>query len=353
MLGVVAAVVGSYVAWRSRQMAPDTAPGAGPPGERHGDDAPPDRARPDGGHPMDPGVDPGVPDPQGRPGLHGPRGESICVHRLPPAPAAFHVRGRVAAGASDPGANGMTVVAAVDRPVHVWGRNRPVALAAVVFVRGDRFDLPVPQAGLYVCALRTLDFQEFTYVHAGGCTAGPVASDQSDVLLALGRLQVTRELIGLAGAVPSSAWPAAERRVVSGRVQATGAQRFLVSLASAPIVEQSDVEGNPAALAVAREDGRFHARFLSRVAEPLYVCAVGLPPAGADIRSLRELPAAGCVAVPLPEGRAAGGTVPVGDVTLTLRPGSTYRMTAHEQAHYDFLSRCLDPADGRGFSPAR
>ncbi len=291
------------------------------------------------------GVEPGVPDPDGRPRTMGPRSRSVCVRQAGSASGSALQRyaGSVQLAPDvRTGKTGVTTVVATDVAVTGWHQASRVQLFESVFTRGATFEVNVRAAPrpLKLCAIRTEDYQGFAYVHAAGCVELPAAG-ASGLALILSELEQPLELIGFHGLVPAAAWPGSQERRVSGRVTLEGSAggAFLVALADFPILDNPDAESNPSALAVTAPDGLFDVRFLSRPDAALHVCALGVPAPGVDIRTLAQLRGSACVKVPVPAD--AGQSARMADVSVALDGKRTLELTHHEQEHFDYLARCL------------
>ena len=303
----------------------------------------------------DQGVGIGVPDPNGRPGLDGPRSTSACMVRGTPGTYRFQVSGEVKIVNPDPNTTklnkkAITTVVATNVPVARWSSVPKVLVYESFFLTGDqfRFDFSATETTVHVCAFQTTDYQEFTYVHTAGCAQNVVVSrgpgtikEANKLKLELKNLENTAELLGFSSFVPPDLWPGTARREFTGKVTLPGAAagtRYLVAFAKNPILETTaDEVGNPSALFVTQPDGLFGTAFLSEPNAPQYACALALPPRGVDISKLEFLRAPGCIPITLPVGGSR-----VDNLVLTLDPQKQYKMTDHEREHFNFLSRCFD-----------
>lgn len=367
LIAVVGSALAAYV-WvrRSRVKANEAAapassgeaPGARDLGSGMGADGPgpgPDgEPGPDGAD--DRGVDPGMPDPEGVPGTMGPRADSVCIRRAPPAEKnRFQLSGKATfAGRVETGREGVTTILATDVPLEQWGSAARVLVYEATFVRGDAFqmDFYSPVRRVHLCAIRTSDYQDFTYAHVGGCLTEPVSARAegavevaADIALPMAQLKTSLEMIGFSGLIPRHVWPGTEERRVSGRILLPGkpAARFLVAVADFPILDNPEAEENPGGLYVTPPGGAFDLRFLSPPDAELHVCAIGFPPLGQPIAEQTHLYGSACTKVAVPGGARPSGRVTIADIRLQLEASQAIELTGHEQEHFEFLSRCLSP----------
>ncbi len=353
---VIATALGAYI-WHRRAKvraneaaAPtvseqegdrDAKGGMGPgPEDGRGDEGDGNQGPREGG---DHGAEQGSPDPEGQPGTMGPRGESICIRKAAPAAAdakRYQTAGKLVVGGTvKTGKTGVTAILAVNAPLEKWPTADKVLVYESIFTLKEAFQLDFRAAGpVFLCAIRTGDYQEFTTTHLGGC----VPAADGELTITMAQLKTNYELIGLSPQIPQHAWPGTQQRNASGVVTMADkpGARFLIAAADFPILEQPDAEANPSALAITAADGRFDVGFLASAKVPLYICAMGLPPKNESIKTKTHLFGSACTKVQVPsEGRVVGVT----DVKLALDASKKTELTTHEQEHFDFLSRCLSP----------
>lgn len=301
------------------------------------------------------GVEPGVPDPQGQPGTMGPRSKSVCIRKTPTSQthSRFQVSGTATLnGTVRVGKRGVTTIIATDTPVSKWHEVPRVQVYETLFTKKNEFrlDFRAPTRKVQLCAIRTEDYQEFTYVHVAGCVEAGLAARADGASAVIDNLNIemiqqqnTLELIGFSVLVPGHAWSGTQQRHVTGKVTVPGKDsgNYLVAVADFPILEQPDAETNPSALYVTAADGTFDIRFLSPPGAALHVCALGLPAAGTDIKKLTHLWGSGCTKVSIPGDAPPAQPLELPDIQLQIDGRRQQELTGHEQEHFDFLARCL------------
>jgi len=336
----------SQVSAEERHGGPDDGNNDG--SDRGGKDGSDDGDDRKDGPDLDRGANPGEHDPEGQPGEHGPRSEPVCIRPAPKSGQQLpdvSIAGEVtlAKDTVSPKGRAVTVLALVNKPVAQWTAGPTVSVYDSAFTDRPEFNIKMsnaPANGAQLCAFQTIDYQEFTYVHAAGCSPSSIKPGETynNVRIKMNQLESSLELIGFSGFVPVSSWPGSQKRTVSGTVKSpTGLA--LVAVANTPIVDQPDVEANPGALALTDAKGAFRVQFLAKPSDPLYVCALGLPLDTATISKLPSLKGAKCQKVPVTLfGQNAADA---SNVSVSLTEERIYKMTDHEREHYSFLAECL------------
>ncbi len=300
------------------------------------------------------GVEPGEPDPQGRPGIEGPRSQSACMQPVPGGgPVRFQVSGTATLAASvRTGRGGATVVLATELPLEQWTRTPRVRILAHQSLRDGpfRLDFQTTARAVTLCALRTTEYQEFASTVVAGCATEPVvvspgtsSATKDGVSISMTQLETAIETIGLARIARAEAWPGTTSRRVTGTVSMEGdpTARFLVVLAKSPVLDQPDSEANPGAIFLTRTDGRFDVSMLAEPADPLFACALWLPTRVDEISKRGSLFRSPCKALTVPS-RAASVPTEVAGVRIELTSRSEVKLTEHEREHFTFLARCLE-----------
>jgi hypothetical protein len=297
-------------------------------------------------------VEPGQFDPQGLPGEHGPRSEPVCftVVSDPGAePKTSVISGKTITAKATTEAKGRAVTALIftDRNLVKWGSTFKARVFAQHFFEGDSFKAKWVTRGAksgFVCAIRSTDFQEFTYVHVGGClpTAHMAGKNADGLVIPMAQLETTLELIGFSAVVPQALWPGTEARKLSGQITSTGNDfgGALVAVGAIPLMEETDTEANPGALALTNASGRFEVNFLAQPGDPIFLCGLSLPRNRSTIATAKSLNGVGCKKIERPKG-AGDSQVVVNNIALQLDASKAYPMTDHEREHYSFLAECL------------
>ncbi|HCP46152.1 MAG TPA: hypothetical protein DIU15_08930 [Deltaproteobacteria bacterium] len=295
----------------------------------------PDENWPDGG----PGDGPD------RPVNAGPNASESCILPIEGGTEDFQVTGVLSlpAGAAREG-GGAYIVMAMDQRVDTLEPDRVLRVYGTTRTQGPNYKMSfkAPVEQLWICAVVPTDLAGIEYFGHFGCHPAQVKAGKlavaTDIVLKPGGQKLG--LIGLDRFDDRPTQGKRVRRNISGRVKMAekGPGGFFVAAAPIDVLSGQDVAEDPRVVTAIRADEEFSLSYLAAPGEPLWICAIALPPAGKTTQDVDTLSGAGCTLFPFPRE----GTAPaLRDIEIQLDAGNSVPLTAHEKAHFAMLQACF------------
>jgi hypothetical protein len=239
-------------------------------------------------------------------------------------------------------------VLAVDQRVDTLDPNRVLEVYGVAAVDEPRFELQFtpPEGSFWLCAVGPAALGGVEYFSHLGCTKRPLQSEEfaagsappQQIELRRGRQHLG--LIGLSQFDLRVRDGQRVRRTITGQIESEGAapSSHFIAAAAADVLAGSDVAEDPRVVGAVRAGQEFTLSYLAVPGEPLWICAIALPPDGKTAYEVDSLAGAGCARIQFPSG---GEPMELTGVRHRLDTGQPVPLTPHEREHYTMLQRCF------------
>jgi len=311
-------------------------PGSGPDENWKGGSGPgPDENWPDGG----PGDGPD------RPVNAGPNASESCILPVDGGPHDFQVAGTLSLPADEgTRGSGSFIVMAMDQRLDSLEPDRVLRVYGTSVTEGPNYKLnfKAPVDAVWICAVAPTDLAGIEYYAHFGCHPAQVKAGQtsSTTTIPLKTGAQKLGLIGLNRFDQRKTDGLRVRRHISGRVKlaAEGPLGFFVAAAPIDVLGGQDVAEDPRVVTAIRVDEDFSLSYLAAPGEPLWICAIALPPSGKTTQDVDELAGAGCKLFDFPrEGNAPS----IQGIEVELNTSNSVPLTAHEKTHFAMLQACF------------
>ncbi len=240
------------------------------------------------------------------------------------------------------------MVLAINQRLDSLDPNRVLDVHGVVAVEESRFELQfaAPEASFWLCAVGPASLGGVEYFSHMGCTARPVRASElaggsappQQIELRRGRQHLG--LIGLSQFDTRVRDGARVRRTISGQIEAGAATPlgYFIAAAAADVLAGPDVAEDPRVVGAVAAGQEFTLSYLAVPGEPLWICAIALPPIGKTADEVDSLAGASCERVQFPSGSEP---TTLQGVRHRLDTGQPVPLTPHEREHYTMLQRCF------------
>ena len=284
-----------------------------------------------------------------RPVNAGPNASESCLQPASADGPAVTVSGVIEAPAQLPrGPEGRFLVLAVDQRVDTLEPNRVLKVYGVVAVEEASFELQIaaPEGSFWLCAVGPAHLGGVEYFSHMGCTAHPLrASDLASGSAPTQQIELRRGLehlglIGLSHFDTRLRDGERVRRTISGQIEAAAdaAAGYFIAAAAVDVLGGADVAEDPRVVGAVAAGQEFQLSYLAEPGEPLWICAIALPPPGKTAYEVDILAGAGCERVQFPSGSEPTSLT---GVRHRLDTGKPVPLTPHEREHYTMLQRCF------------
>ena len=284
-----------------------------------------------------------------RPVNAGPNASESCVRPGSGEGSKVTVSGVIQEPPGFPrGRDGRFLVFAMDQRADTLAPNRIIEVYGVVAVDEPRFDLEFvpPDGSVWLCAVGPAALGGVEYFSHLGCASRPLEAEEftgaaappQKIELRRGRQHLG--LIGLSQFDLRVRDGQRVRRTISGTIDSEGAasSSYFIAAAAADVLSGSDVAEDPRVVGAVRADQEFTLSYLAVPGEPLWICAIALPPDGKTAYDVDSLAGAGCERIQFPSG---GEPMELTGVRHRLDTGKPVPLTPHEREHYTMLQRCF------------
>lgn len=291
----------------------------------------------------------GPEDDPSRPVNAGPNASESCLRRVVGGGAAVQITGSIQAPAALPvGADGRFVVLALDQRLDSLEPNRVIQAFGAVASEQSEFELSfaAPQQPVWLCAVGPAELGGIAYFSHLGCSSAALDLSQAGtatpptVQIELRRGERHLGLIGLSQFDERSGDGERLRRTLSGRIEAAdGSQApYFIAAAAADVLGGPDVAVDPRVVGAVGAGQNFRLSYLAPADEPLWFCAIALPPPGKTAFDVDSLAGAGCARYAFPAGSEG---VQLEGLVHPIKSGEPVPLTPHEREHYTMLQRCF------------
>ncbi len=284
-----------------------------------------------------------------RPVNAGPNASESCVRPAKGQGPEWSVSGQIVAPEAFPrGTDGRFLVLAMDQRVDTLDANRILEVYGVVAVNEPRFEMKyaAPKGPVWLCAVGPAALGGVEYFSHMGCTAQPLRpGDFAEGSAPPQRIEMRRGLQHL-GLIGLSLFDSRlrdgmrVRRTITGKVDTAGASpsSHFIAAAAADVLGGADVAEDPRVVGAVASGKPFRLSYLAAPGEPLWICAIALPPDGKTAYEVDSLAGAGCERVQFPSGTEP---TELEGVIHRLDTGKPVPLTPHEREHYTMLQRCF------------
>ena len=284
-----------------------------------------------------------------RPVNAGPNASESCVRPGRVEGPKVSVSGVIEAPSGLPrGSDGRFLVLAMDQRVDTLAPNRVLDVYGLVAVDEERFDLSfaAPDGPFWLCAVGPAALGGVEYFSTMGCTQSPLRpQDFADgspppqhITLHRGRGHLG--LIGLSQFDTRLRAGSRVRRTLSGTIEIGGSRpsSHFIAAAAVNVLGGSDVAEDPRVVGAVASGQQFKLSYLAAPSEPLWLCAIALPPDGKTASEVDSLSGAGCARVQVPSGNEP---ITLDGIVHRLDSNQPVPLTPHEREHYTLLQRCF------------